>query len=961
MFDRRGICVWLAGMCLIQALQAANVIQGDSSQPGITFNTPIQSVVYNNLWGVAAFGARIPGAKNFALSLFGHGKLRCLPIASEKIKLDNKDDVESPLYDQAISSLAFVLRSTGAVGGMDKLLLSAYTSHTPSTVYLFDDLANEERTPVLSAKDIKDATGDHVTSGVIALCGGANSSVYAAVKNNTGDDFGAVGSGIALLTRTMTTTTQAQGETHRENAFMQIDAEVTSSVSTDSATQTRAAAFDGTMSIIKIGNNATILNNAIDIHWDQNLNCLYVVTQVQAGPDATDGACALVVGNIFRGSTEEGKATSELFQKLQFKRVAGDNAFKGTQDKIVGAIGANARVSLHKVRTLQTSTGLHYVVVLGGNGDAASTRRTVYALPIVNNASLLPLHGVLANKNAPAYDHYQKSEPYRFLGRNFAYPAQSEGDLCTATDQSAMVGGGAVLWGDVTDMWVIADAVFVAVGAADSDQVPGIAVSRALFDESSKIVAWTEWQRVAGSVDAIYYAAMNSYSGMCLMLSGVTQQDLTVLKETSWETKSADGLSQLAEHINNTMLPEYGGVFSVSDFPVSTPGLAGISALIATGNKCLVLAQTGRVRNGVLCPLLGQDAFDALTCAHATIPVDMPTAHTHVLIFEDGVLSQLGPVATTEIASNGARGWLFAGGVGGLAVLAGVDGASWSGCLGDGFTGLHAGAAFKKIGNYTFVRKLLSDDAFLYVLTDDRLDQIDLNASNFATGQLSVVTLASSNNSSLFTRTALLTDFIVSEKIALLGSSFGLFRVGNGVDIRQVKSEAEAQWTPVPLDEGSLCVGMIQAISRTGRVQDCARTGGMIHVLTAYQGNNRSQAYRFRINPVGGGHVDTHAVVPLGDFFVKDQPSYFVDFGGYRDWLFFDGAFFFYGTSRNQPQDPLLRLLPSAVHSGQRFAASSSTNIPLSLQAYASVMPMVRSSATGAWLLPGDFGLKINE
>src|SRR5581483_448628 len=104
-----------------------------------------------------------------------------------------------------------------------------------------------------------------------------------------------------------------------------------------------------------------------------------------------------------------------------------------------------------------------------------------------------------------------------------------------------------------------------------------------------------------------------------------------------------------------------------------------------------------------------------------------------------------GPITATEIGRNDTDGWLFVGGSDGLAVLINPDGSGWNIAqeeLGNQFDGLMPGMHFQMIGDYHFVKKLIYEDNFLFVVTTDIIDRINLMNSDFSTNTLDVVTIA---------------------------------------------------------------------------------------------------------------------------------------------------------------------------------------------------------------------------
>ena len=68
------------------------------------------------------------------------------------------------------------------------------------------------------------------------------------------------------------------------------------------------------------------------------------------------------------------------------------------------------------------------------------------------------------------------------------------------------------------------------------------------------------------------------------------------------------------------------------------------------------------------------------------------------------------------------------------------------------------------------------------------------------------------------------------------------------------------------------------------------------------------------------------------DFFIKDKPSYFVQFAGYRTWINTDGSLFFQERDKNRCEEPIFALLSSNVRSGLRFGGNKQEIVPINLQ-----------------------------
>ncbi len=116
-------------------------------------------------------------------------------------------------------------------------------------------------------------------------------------------------------------------------------------------------------------------------------------------------------------------------------------------------------------------------------------------------------------------------------------------------------------------------------------------------------------------------------------------------------------------------------------------------------------------------------------------------------------LANLGQIVTAELARKALadNGWLFAGGQGGVAVLAQANGKGFDGTAlaqlkgtGGDYPG-DAAWAWKQIAkkrddttllNITDVRKLMADGKYLYILTRDKLQRLLLHVDTFKDGKL---------------------------------------------------------------------------------------------------------------------------------------------------------------------------------------------------------------------------------
>lgn len=108
-----------------------------------------------------------------------------------------------------------------------------------------------------------------------------------------------------------------------------------------------------------------------DMHWDTSLNVLYLAFDAQAGAGAQDGVRSIATVQLTADN------------KIILSAIAADQVFNTADyNAIVGAQGSFAAASAYAVRSMFTTTMLHYIIVHGGVGS--NTKRTIYALPVLN-------------------------------------------------------------------------------------------------------------------------------------------------------------------------------------------------------------------------------------------------------------------------------------------------------------------------------------------------------------------------------------------------------------------------------------------------------------------------------------------------------------------------------------------------------------------------------------------------
>lgn len=942
---------------------------------------------------VAAAPAAVGSSGEFAIARVARDARQFVPMAPQTInfnptreqqEIDGEKrvvsvnhDITNPFYNNGVSFFSWLNGADTSIGGsVEKLVMVA--QNDLQTVYFLNNFSetNPKNNLLISAhnlsfirpgsQNIPDAAGA-LSSGIVGFTAEAP-NVFTAVKpTDTGSIFGDVGSGVVLII-----------DGFIDNLFngpVIVDAPTFSAVYPSG---NRAAALDITSDFLKINSDLAAIGQVVDMHWFNQLGRLYVALQITGGAGGTDGGRAIAMGRIVQelvsSTNDKGETVSQL-QNVRFvlEEIAPAAAFDGL-NQIVGAVGPDVQVSIHKIRGMFASTSIPYLIGVGGVGAPENTQRTVFALPLVISNKDQSKIGTIAKKDATPEDFFGKTSGSNisvFLSRGITQQASVPADMPLATDAAVQVGGGNLLNGDIVDLQVYQDTVWVTVQDADGNQLPGIFYSHALFDEEGKIKAWTIWQREAGTVDKVSGMEFDALSANKTFLSADASGNIRTVNRTQWG--EGDGLAPVVQATDQSLVVAGGGVQGLFDFIVTstaldtqTPGLKNISMLVATGLRKVLLFETSHVDAGVVIPNRGSDFGTLESFDSGTITKTFPTGNKMILIM-GGVLDSLGAINAAEIARDGAagaNGWLLVGGVGGVAILSNQDGDGWDASteLASGFAGLVSGMAFKTFGDYTFVRKIVNDSQYLYILTDSKLDRIDLTLDTPGLGMISPVTIAQAQE--IAGAGGSFIDLVVSEKLALIATSAGLIRISDG---QNVQTATNPFWQKVETPEGSGPVRQLIAQSTTGRAQDISKktVGGTLYVLSAFRGKNQAQIFRYAIQETAMSDISAATVVKLPDVFVKDVPSFFASFGSFRSILATDGALFMGSVGQQLENKALVTALNSlrtvGIYTGFASRPLFNRQIEVGLADTMLISSFFKNSSSGSWLVGTDDGMRINE
>jgi hypothetical protein len=828
--------------------------------------------------------------KEFSLSFISRFSQQLTPLAPEKVVLNGQEDSINPLHGACIRYIQVLDNKVVAIKKDD-----------PATVY-FTTMSGDKSTLVFSTVINTDP--------IIGITVCQNPQALLVARSKAQNEITVEPLFLDIVT------TAAIANKELDNLGDDVEHKKVSwrHERTDEKKESVfAESFTTKSPYLGIKNDLSAIAPVIDLYYDTFFKRFYAALQVTAGQEADCGARALVTGCV-------------VGSRLYMHAIAPETVFQ-SDNHIVGARGADKHIELHKVRTMHTSTQSHYVVVVGGTHS--NPKRHVYALPLVNNTEKAETHGTLANKKSVG----------------FSQPAYSPDESVTTDSPEAVVGGFECLPGDITDINVVGDAVYVSIADADNDQVAGLFHSQALFTKDGQIKAWTQWRRAGNRAQPVNFFAYDpAYTFFWYGIKNTKQDaaDGSLLKRTKWD---------LTDNFIQKSIPQSWftgvGVQSIASFDRYTKAFSQVNgnrlALLAlTGYKSFMLLKTGHdSTEGLFTPVKQADLIEHFLTGSLTHKSESLDA----LTMTGGDLDKIGFITSVEIATDYENCWFVVGGSEGLAVLARPDGTGWSykQGLGADLKELTCDMSFKLIHSYTGIRRLSAQSNGLYVLNYNKLDRLELTASSIATNTVAPKTLYSNKKlKNGLGATCYLSDMFVQEPFIALASSTGLL-----TSIDSIK------WKKIQLP---YCAGWGQHKGPVTRL--AASTSGpeiMLYALNGYVIGDQARLYRISINTKTGDSALLEDRVRQ-----NDKKGFFASIGHYRSHIVTDGSVLLAARGAQDNDAALLEIWPPEFRAGDTYAAHAAKRIIIKEDSR-TVGRILYDSTLGTWIIHGEFGVMIHE
>ena len=511
--------------------------------------------------------------------------------------------------------------------------------------------------------DINDASGAAIIDGIVNIEVN-NNYIFAAVKANAGPIFGTGSSGIALI------------EIDKVNNKLILKDATTGSDGN------RALLFNGATDEIKEGGDV-IFNAAntknIQMHWDQNLQRLYLALDIAAGAGATDGGTSI---GLVRIDTNKKLVIVPFVDTSLF--TLNPSAF-ATQ--CIGVRRSNNTILTNKISSMQVSSGANYLVCnseVGPAGGAAAPTNSFYVLPIINDPTNLTTHGTLASivDTLDANFHFT-TQPASAANLANIFTFQTRAGFTSLPVDATQ---------SISDLIIIDDGIYISIeNPLSATNESGILNLQALFDQLGRISFWTLWGKRTIPFDLfpikniggpftdksrVKFFEIDVVNNTILAVDGI---DNTTLSISSTNSTTPDESSNSLTNKLNTCLQD--GCFSVLDLDhftnqIVTNGLGhtakGRYALFGGNNK-VILTRISESQSAVI-PFNFLFTFIP-TFQFLTIPQTVFSDFSSPLNFLELPLPpNAGPVTTLEYSQRlspaANQNYFFAGTTNGLYAFA---------------------------------------------------------------------------------------------------------------------------------------------------------------------------------------------------------------------------------------------------------------------------------------------------
>ncbi|KKQ33166.1 MAG: hypothetical protein US49_C0002G0061 [candidate division TM6 bacterium GW2011_GWF2_37_49] len=668
----------------------------------------------------------------------------------------------------------------------------------------------------------------------------------------------------------------------------------------------------------KFDENVAAENVGVDMFWSSDLQRLFIaLTDVTRNENDKEGGVVSVVVARLEKDEVTGKTA------LIFSPIINDptNAFtEDSTDQILGFYykstnAKTSKVSTKKVKIMHTSTDKYYLITNSsfvkviGSQDQDNEYHGVYAFKLIATNDDPSLVGTIEAIS-------------KFNDANVVVGQATDLDIASATD-----------------MFVHGDSVYVCLGSSTDGNSLGIFQSTAIFNASGSIVNWTPWQRVMGSIQKVWGGAVDNNSNNFYFLASqtpvVTDQTSNTVHITQWGTTeianlNADGTKNTDHNLSSVLekiFPQSeGGILQIFDFNDQIEGFktGEFAMMVVIGHSKVALVQTGEFIDGVF------------------KPISKFVEGANVIVFN---MTNIAPLCCVEVSrtTNNDSGYIFIGGLGGVTVLKNNHDKGWASQTGLTSVSSLSGYSFKQLtataGDFTNVRKLVCRDNKLWLATKDNFYSVDISSNAFITGDANETRI----NPGLPTSSKYC-DFVVvpestSARYFIFATTSGLYSFKSG-----------ALYKVGALTDPAVHLNYISTDKANISNQ------GNLYVLYSNFVDEVGKVYRYYVSSSGG--TIQSLVTPIKSADTSD--GLFVDLHYYRGNFSADGSFGYSVLAKGIDQYDMFHMYEITTDPiNENRNLTQDVGINTEQDWY--IGAVTRNSTSGSILVPGDWGLIVNE
>jgi hypothetical protein len=722
------------------------------------------------------------------------------------------------------------------------------------------------------------------------------------------------------------------------------------------------------------GNTAPLLRDAIRERFVQLFKNAKIVNKAYAQGNEDNSAYTNSLDFIF-GFFADGK-TSRIDVDTNVVQARNDG------DDSLG-------VSIPRLAVMNTSTGRPYLIVHSimstsptsfGKTLVTEADNWIYALPLIPTAinGLDNFQGTVARVTNDSIGKIDLSP-----NGEYQFPQELKG-MPKRFQSAVRVGGGNPVpanW--VQDLFVVGDSVYITLVGEQIGQ-QGVFKSTAIFDEKGIIAGWTPATRVMGSVLQTFASMLDQKTGNFYSLTqtptaGKGISGATTAQVTQWGKGTARMHGGHEKYALDAVLgglfeAKRGGIHGLKSFDALTYGFPKkqVSMLMAYGFDNVALVKTSSSVDGSLAPITKNSLV--LVPASRTDPTS--EVLQNVWNFSSPALSGIGPITCCGVvhhpATAAAHGWtrFYAGGFRGLAhrevaYPAGPDHAGFLTNLANpvadfvdaGFRGQPVSAVGEAV---TRDAADVITHRYLHVVTQNNVTITEIPVGAGAPQGLANVTDATVLADGTIAATSAGLQFVQADGTAGAKELVSSNVVGQILQLEVIASRDH---------DGLYCLpATAYVLSLGGRKQNDSVPDASAPVDGGDPFDLVPQLWRIAITRNAantewvGNVIDRYKTNPT----LKGQPRPYVQYPELRLNFHTDGSIWFDVSSKDGANTDFMRVnsLAKSLDDLSGFASlqASLTDV-MSIDRVGNFKIGIprREAASGAWLVPGDWGLRVNE